>query len=48
MKESPLDFDFEIPDFDSLLDDIDLDFSLDGIDLDFFFFFSEDLPLNRE
>ena len=50
MKESPLDFDFdfEIPDFDSLLDDIDLDFSLDGIDLDFSFDLSEDLPLNRE
>ena len=50
MKESPLDFDydFEIPDFDSLLDDIDLDFSLDGIDLDFSFDLSEDLPSNRE
>ena len=37
VKKSPLDldFDFEIPDFDSLLDDIDLDFSLDEIDLDF-------------
>ena len=50
MKESPFvfDFDFEIPDFDSLLDDIDLDFSLDGIDLDFSFDLSEDLPLNSE
>ena len=50
MKESPLDFDFdfEIPDFDSLLDDIDLDFSLDEIDLDFSFDLSEDLPSNRE
>ena len=50
MKECPLDFDFdfEIPDLDSLLDDIDLDFSLDGIDLDFSFNLSEDLPLNRE
>ena len=50
MKESPLDlhFDFEIPDFDSLLDDIDLDFSLDGIDLDFSFDLSDDLPSNRE
>ena len=50
MKESPLDFDFdfEIPDFDSLLDDIDLDFSLDDIDLDFSFDLSDDLPLNSE
>ena len=50
MKESPLDldFDFEIPDFDSLLDDIDLDFSIDEIHLDFSFDLSEDLPLNRE
>ena len=50
MKKSPLDldFNFEIPDFDSLLDDIDLDFSLDEIDLDFSFDLSEDLPLNRE
>ena len=50
VKKSPLDFDFdfEIPDFDSLLDDIDLDFSLDGIDLDFSFDLSEDLPLNSE
>ena len=43
-----LDFSFDLPDFDSLLDDIDLDFSLDGIDLDFSFDLSEDLPLNRE
>lgn len=50
MKESPFvfDFDFEIPDFDSLLDDIDLDFSLDDIDLYFSFDLSEDLPSNRE
>lgn len=50
MKESPFvfDFDFEIPDFDSLLDDLDLDFSLDDIDLDFSFDLSEDLPLNSE
>lgn len=50
MKESPFvfDFDFEIPDFDSLLDDLDLDFSLDDIDLDFSFDLSEDLPSNRE
>ena len=50
MKESPFvfDFDFEIPDFDSLLDDIDLDFSLDEIDMDFSFDLSEDSPSNRE
>ena len=48
MKEAPLDFDFGIPDFDSLLDDIDLDFSLDEIDLDFSFDLSEDLPSNSE
>ena len=50
MKKSPfdLDFDFEIPDFDGLLDDIDLDFSIDEIDLDFSFDLSEDLPSNRE
>ena len=41
-----LDFVFEIPNFDSLLDDLDLDFSLDDIDLDFSFDLSEDLPLN--
>ena len=50
MKKSPfdLDFDFEIPDFDSLLDDIDLDFSLDEIDLDFSFDLSDDSQSNRE
>lgn len=50
MKKSPfdLDFDFEIPNFDGLLDDLDLDFSLDEIDLDFSFDVSEDLPSNRE
>lgn len=50
VKESPFvfDFDFEIPDFDSLLDDLDLDFSLDDIDLDFSFDLSEDLPSNSE
>ena len=50
MKESPLDFDFdfEIPDFDSLLDDIDLDFSLDEIDLDFSFDLSDSFQSNRE
>ena len=42
------DFDFEIPNFDSLLDDIDLDFSIDEIDLDFSFDLSEDLPSNSE
>ena len=43
-----LDFSFDLPDFDGLLDDLDLDFSLDGIDLDFSFDLSEDLPLNSE
>ena len=43
-----LDFTFDLPDFDGLLDDIDLDFSIDGIDQDFSFDLSEDLPLNRE
>ena len=43
-----LDVTFDLPNFDGLLDDIDLDFSLDGIDLDFSFDLSEDLPLNRE
>ena len=43
-----LDFTFDLPNFDSLLDDIDLDFSLDDIDLDFSFDLSEDLPSNRE
>ena len=43
-----LDFTFDLPDFDGLLDDLDLDFSLDGIDLDFSFDLSEDLPLNSE
>ena len=50
MKESPLDldFDFEIPDFDGLLDDLDLDFSLDEIDLDFSFNLSDSFQSNRE
>ena len=43
-----LDFSFDLPDFDGLLDDLDLDISLDGIDLDFDLHLSEDLPLNRE
>ena len=43
-----LDFSFDLPDFDGLLDDLDLDFSLDEIDLDFSFDLSEDLPLNSE
>ena len=43
-----LDFSFDLPDFDGLLDDLDLDFSLDGIDLDFSFDLSDDLPSNRE
>ena len=29
-----LDFSFDLPNFDGLLDDLDLDVSLDGIDLD--------------
>ena len=43
---SDLDFSFDLPDFDGLLDDLDLDFSLDGLDLDFNL--PDDLPLNRE
>ena len=48
MKKSSfdIDFDFEIPDFDGLLDDLDLDVSLDGIDLDFDL--SDDPASNRE
>ena len=42
------DFEFDLPNFVGLLDDIDLDFSLDEIDLDFSFDLSEDLPSNRE
>lgn len=41
-----LDFSFDLPNFDGLLDDLDLDISLDGIDLDFNL--PDDLPLNRE
>ena len=41
-----LDFSFDLPDFDRLLDDLDLDVSLDGIDLDLDL--PDDLPLNRE
>ena len=39
-----LDFSFDLPDFDGLLDDLDL--SLDGLDFDFDL--PDDLPLNRE
>ena len=48
MKKSSfdIDFDFEIPDFDRLLDDLDLDVSLDGIDLDLDL--PDDLSLNCE
>ena len=48
MKKTPfdLDFSFDLPNFDGLLDDLDLDISLDGIDLDFNL--PDDLPLNRE
>ncbi len=41
-----LDFSFDLPDFDSLLDDLDLDVSLDGIDLDLDL--SDDSASNRE
>ena len=41
-----LDFSFDLPNFDGLLDDLDLDVSLDGIDLDLDL--PDDLPLNRE
>ena len=43
-----LDFTFDLPNFDGLLDDLDLDFSLDGIDLDVSYDLSDDLPSNRE
>jgi len=43
-----LDFTFDLPDFYSLLDDIDLDFSLDENELDFSFDLFDDLPSNRE
>ena len=39
-----IDFDYEIPNFDGLLDELDL--SLDGLDFDFNL--PDDLPLNRE
>ena len=41
-----LDFSFDLPDFDRLLDDLDLDVSLDGIDLDLDL--PDDLSLNCE
>ena len=43
-----LDFSFDLPDFDGLLDDLDLDFSLDEIDLDFSFDLSDSFQSNRE
>ena len=43
-----LDFSFDLPDFDRLLDDLDLDFSLDEIDLDFSFDLSDSFQSNRE
>ena len=43
-----LDFSFDLPDFDGLLDDLDLDFSLDEIDLDFSFNLSDSFQSNRE
>ena len=41
-----LDFSFDLPNFDGLLDDIDLDLSLDGLDLDLDL--SDDPASNRE
>ena len=41
-----LDFSFDLPDFDGLLDDLDLDISLDGLDFDFDL--SDDPTSNRE
>ena len=41
-----LDFSFDLPNFDGLLDDLDLDVSLDGIDLDLDL--PDDLSLNCE
>ena len=41
-----LDFSFDLPNFDGLLDDLDLDVSLDGIDLDLDL--SDDHTSNRE
>ena len=41
-----LDFSFDLPDFDGLLDDLDL--SLDGLDFDFDFDLSDDPTSNRE
>ena len=48
MKKTSFDLDlsFDLPNFDGLLDDLDLYISLDGIDLDFNL--PDDLPLNRE
>ena len=43
-----LDFSFDLPDFDGLLDDIDLDFSLDDIDLDFDLDLSDAFQSNSE
>jgi hypothetical protein len=43
-----LDFTFDLPDFDGLLDDLDLDVSLDGIDLDLDLDLSDDPASNRE
>ena len=43
-----LDFSFDLPDFDGLLDDLDLDISLDEIDLDFDLHLSDVFQSNRE
>ena len=50
MKNTFTDFDFEfdLPNFDGLLDDIDFDFSLDEIDLDFSFDLSDSFQSNKE
>ena len=41
-----LDFSFDLPDFDGLLDDLNLDISLEGIDLELDL--PDDLSLNCE
>ena len=43
-----LDFSFDLPNFDGLLDDIVLDVSLDGIDLVLDLDLSDDSAANRE
>ena len=50
MKKTSFDLDlsFDLPNFDGLLDDLDLDVSLDGIDLDLDLDLSDDPASNRE